>query len=208
MLHSPNRYTAYQLLEPFFNKVKPIISKVSVDQLDYMLVTRDKDNYVNETSFLVKSNSKESFFVTNNSFNIESDIRNRANGKDINWIYLNLYDKNWSPETKIYPEIENMFKEVIEGLRMFPGLTVGGLHFSKPFSLVPPHVDFEPSEDCMNLVMVVTSNNAVMKLGEHEYTILEDQMFIFDASIEHSIENFTDKEFIVITLRIDSNVVT
>jgi len=207
MLHSPNIYIGYQLLEPFFTKVKPIISKVSVNQLENMLITRDKDHFVNETSFLVKSNSQDSFVVTNNSFNNDSDIRNQANGKDVTWIYLNLCDRHWSLETKIYPEIENMFKEVVEGLKMLPGLKIGGIHFAKPFSVVIPHVDFDSSEDSMNLVMVVASNNAVMKLGGQQYTIFEDQMFIFDASIEHSVENLTDKEFIAIALRIDGNVV-
>lgn len=206
-LYSPAKYAHPELVDPLFEKVKLSISNISLEYLEQFVKNRIQDSQKDETYFLLQYKEGKSIFITNNTQEEDINLEENTANQQVDWLYFNLYDKGWDSLTEIDSVIKTYFEDLIEDLKTFPGLRVAGLHFAKPFTIVLPHVDYNVKENSMNLVFVIQAEGALMKTNNKEYTLHNNQIFIFDAGIEHSVENFTDKPLIVFTLRIDGNYI-
>lgn len=204
MLGNPKKYIAASSLEPLLEKAKDIISKIKLDDLENLLTNRIPDQQQDETWYYLKCDNGSSLYVTNNVHEENITVEENKTNEYVSWSYLNLYDKSWNPSTKLYEPIEKLFRDLIQDLKKLPGIKIGGIHFAKPFSSILPHVDYTGDEGSKNVVLVVESGGAIMTVNDQEYKIQQDQIFLFDASTEHSVRNQTDKNFIVVTIRIDS----
>ena len=96
---------------------------------------------------------------------------------------------------------------LIDKLKKFNGLKVAGIHFASPQSIISQHKDYEASENCNNVVLVLASAGPKFKIANTEYILNSNQTFIFDASLYHSLENLTDNYFVTLTMRINKDFI-
>lgn len=205
MLKDISSYTANNLLDTVFNKTRMAMRSTSLEELENIFLTRIPDDQKDETWFFLKCQGDKSVYITNNTYAEDITVEENQTGEVVSWSYINLYDKSWNLDTKLYPPIEKIFTDIISDLKNLPGIKIAGLHFARPHTSILPHADYVSEEQSKNIVYVIESGGVTLTSGKNVYTVLENQSFVFDASIEHSVKNPTDKNFIVLTLRIDSN---
>jgi hypothetical protein len=207
MLIEIERYKDFKNLKDLHKAAQNLISNTDLKNLEEYFLNRPNDNYENETWFLVTYKNGKRQFKSN--INDLEDVEIDKNQPDVesSWFYVNLYDATWHEDTKFDPLIETIFHDIIYKLKKFNGVTVAGIHFASPRSIISQHKDYEESENCNNVVLVLESADAKFKISNTEYTLNSNQTFIFDASLDHSIENLTDKYFVTLTMRIDKDFI-
>ena len=207
MLIEIERYTDFQNLEDLHKTAQTLISNTDLKKLEEYFLNRSNDNYENETWFLVQHKNGKRQFKSNNSDLEDTDVDKNQPDVESSWFYTNLYDIGWHKDTKFDSLIETIFYDLIDKLKKFSGLKVAGIHFASPQSIISQHKDYEASENCNNVVLVLESAGSKFKISNTEYILNSNQTFIFDASLHHSLENLTDNYFVTLTMRIDKDFI-
>ena len=209
MLINIDKYKFHNLLEPIFVKTKDVLETMSDDYIFSTILNSNNDQNEEETWYYVQLKEGNVFYKSNNaSRQMDDDVDiNEKNKSDISWLYVSLFDKTWKPGIKIDPDIEIYFEDIINSAKHLPGLRSIGLHISSPKTYIIPHTDYEETDNFMNIVCIMKSKDAILKIKQEQYPVKENQSFIFDASQEHAVENFKDSIFIALTIRIEKDFV-
>lgn len=207
MLIEIERYKDFRNLESLHRAAQTIISKTDLKKLNEYFLNRPNDNSENETWFLVQYKNGTRQFKSNNTELEDVEIDKNQPDIESSWYYINLYDISWHKDTKFDPLVETIFHDLIYELKKFNGLKVAGIHFASPQSIISQHQDYEASANCNNVVLVLESTDSKFKIANTEHTLNSNQTFIFDASLEHSLENLTDNYFVILTMRIDKDFI-
>lgn len=207
MLIEIEQYKDFRNLKNLHRIAQVLMNNIDLKKLEEYFSNQSNDNYKNETWFLVQYKNGKRQFKTNNSQFEDVEVDENQPEVESSWFYISLYDTNWYEETRFDPFVERNFYDLIFELKKIRGLRVAGIHFASPQAIISQHKDYESSENCNNAVLVLKSNGAKFKISNQEHILNSNQTFIFDASLPHSLENFTDKYFVILTMRIDKDFI-
>ncbi len=204
MLFDATKYIEYNKIPALIDTVKTSVHDLNWEQLIDELLASNIEQCDNETWFCTKLENGERKFKTNIS---ELEVIHKdTNQVDTSayWTYLGLYDTSYSANTKINTKLEQRFATVIEQTKQLVGVEIMGLHFASSWAIISTHQDYVTS-DWFNLVCVLDcpdSDKFSFYINEKPHPLHQGQIFLFDASLPHSVENLTDKPFLVFVLKI------
>ncbi len=196
-------YKNSDLIYTLFEKFKNIDSNINYAELEQYLLSSVKDQYDDETWFVVKLTNGHRYFTTNNLSDEAVEIDHNQPLSSACWMFINLFDITHNSNTQRDKKIELLFVDLISELSNIPGLIVAGIHYADKQTIVSPHADYSENDHFVNVVLVSRSTpDTSINLPDHKYNLFAGQIFCFDASQIHSVENLTDQEFVALTLRI------
>jgi hypothetical protein len=203
MLIDPKLYIGYEQALEVLEDISPIVKNIDWRNIADTLLEEQANDEGKDTWFVSRTEGSNRFFQSNR--NPRESIPPEQDSASGDWVYLSLYDSTCNQVN--HPLLESMFAAVIDQVKSLPGVCIIGAHYASKQTAISSHQDYT-QPNWLNLVKVIQcGTNSSLIINDKSFKMYEGQLFVFDASIPHYVQNFDEKDFVVIVCRISKEFI-
>ena len=204
----PKMYTGYNLLNDVFHGIQSIDSKHPWREFITELQSLPKRTTGIDSWFYVMSRNNEITFETSHApIAPINEVNNSRNNAD--WLLITFHDNG----LELTNSVKTRYQTVLDKILNLPGMIVSAIHYIGSNAVIAEHIDAHHlpkySDNGFYNILLTISTSTTNKediaiiINGNRYNIPEGQVFAFDAQFPHSVENFSNGDWVVLTIRVD-----